>query len=239
MLKIYGETHTGLRRPHNEDAFAAQQFGPNQAVVVVADGVGGENGGEVASKIAVQTVIDACKRETHIDDQALELAIVAANNQIRLERDAKPQLARMGTTLVCAAFENHHVSIAHLGDSRAYRFRNKQLTQLTHDHTLAEDMKTQELEIAPAMQKRYSNVITRGLGMVEAPETEFTHDSAQAGDLYLLCSDGLSSYVSEENIKQGLAHTTPREIAQSLISLALDAGGPDNITVVMVKIQEE
>lgn len=236
-LVIYGETHVGKVRPNNEDSLDFRLHGNGRlAFGVVADGVGGENGGEVASRLAVEeamAVFDSRVAETD-PAQAWTDALRAANHRVVQQQAANDNLARMATTIVACSLDGDRVVLAHLGDSRAYRYRGGDLIQLTRDHTVAEDMHDKGMDMEAGMEAYYGNIITAGIGMKAEVEPVLLEEACLPGDWYLLCSDGLSSYVSDATIQSCLDGGSPQRMTQALIDAALDAGGRDNITVILL-----
>jgi protein phosphatase len=227
-------THTGLQRRENEDSVLA-----SPPVFVVADGMGGAQAGEVASKIAVDAFAEGLPDEGSPEER---LAAVAhtANARIYEVSRAESERAGMGTTLTAAYLGENDLSIAHVGDSRAYLFRDGELTRLTQDHSLmAELIRRGKLTEEEAADHPQRSIITRALG----PEPDVDVDTwtypVKAGDVILLCSDGLTSMISEAQIAEVL-RTSPGldRAAQTLIDEANRAGGRDNITVVLFRLEE-
>ena len=228
------KTDTGRQRRDNEDkAFV------RAPVFVVADGMGGAQAGEVASQIAVETfeqgLPDGGSPEERLAERVRE-----ANRQIYERSRTEQERAGMGTTLTAAYVDDAHLAIAHVGDSRAYMFRDGSLIRLTQDHSLVEELvRQQKLTPEQAAEHPQRSIITRALG----PEPEVDVDTwsypAHSGDVLLLCSDGLTSMVSEERIAEILAASDSLErAAETLIAEANAAGGRDNITVVLFRLEE-
>lgn len=225
-------TDVGRVRAHNEDSVLAEP-----PLFVVADGLGGHEAGEVASHIAVETVRDHAPRRA--DAPALARAVKAANKEVL--RAAKEGVGRtgMGTTMTAAIVEGAHISIAHVGDSRAYLLTGGELRQITNDHSMVADMMRRgQLTEADARIHPNRSVITRALGT----DAEMTADpyeiEANAGDRLLLCSDGLTGMLEDARIAEILrAHRDPGAAAAELIAAANEAGGHDNISVVLVDIE--
>jgi protein phosphatase len=227
-------THTGLQRRENEDSVLA-----SPPLFVVADGMGGAQAGEVASQIAVDAFAEGLPDEGSPEER---LAAVAhtANQRIYEVSQAESERAGMGTTLTAAYLGENDLSIAHVGDSRAYLFRDGELTRLTQDHSLmAELIRRGKLTEEEAADHPQRSIITRALG----PEPEVAVDTwtypVKAGDVILLCSDGLTSMISEAQVLE-ILRTYPGldRVAQTLIDEANRAGGRDNITVVLVRLEE-
>ena len=240
-----GGTHVGRVRDHNEDYFlipdllrdpqvqaARQRRGE---LLVLADGMGGHAAGEVASRLTVERVMAGYYHSQAEPQAALHQAIVQANAEIyhAAQRNAAQQ--GMGSTLVAALFlPDGRLLATHLGDSRLYRLRNGELQQITMDHTwVNEQLRAGEISPEEAAGHRYRNVITRAMGSSLAVQPEIEPLEPQAGDLYLLCTDGLSNMVTPEEIKKSLAAGAGKPAIEHLIGLANERGGPDNITVIL------
>jgi serine/threonine protein phosphatase PrpC len=240
MLRVatdyFSHSDTGLQRRANEDAYMARS-----PVFVVADGMGGAQAGEVASRIAVEAF------ERGFDDnggaspeQLLADRVREANARIHEMSQTEQDRAGMGTTITAAHVGEHEIAIAHVGDSRAYRMRDGTLERLTEDHSLVEEMRRRgQLTAQEADEHPQRSIITRALG----PEPEVTVDTHSwrglAGDIYLLCSDGLTSMLAEPQvgaILRGAATLT--DAGHALIDAANRAGGRDNITVVLFRLEE-
>jgi protein phosphatase len=238
-LEPFGLTDAGKVRRNNEDALLLGE-GKDETLFAVADGVGGFEAGEVASSIAVRVLKD-------LDPGApFGAAIQEANRQILAVGGSDEKLSGMGTTLVAARFggtqERPVAEIAHVGDSRAYLLRGGTLSPLTEDHSLvAELVRSGDLTRDQAAEHPQKNLITRALGAEEEVEVDTAVVPVEAGDRLLLCSDGLSDMVPDALISEILADSPedPETPARRLLSAALDAGGTDNVTVVVVDVKEE
>ena len=237
MLRVaeqYTGTDTGRQRRANEDSLLA-----SAPLFVVADGMGGAQAGEVASRIAVESF-----QLGLADSTAPELALAQlareANARIHELSQANAEQAGMGTTLTAAYVGERDIAIAHVGDSRAYCLRDGQLLRLTDDHSLVDELMRQgRLTPEEAVEHPQRSVITRALGPEGTVEVDTRSFAARAGDVYLLCSDGLTTMLSEEQIAAVLlAHPHLREAGETLIAAANDAGGRDNITVVLLRLEE-
>jgi serine/threonine protein phosphatase PrpC len=239
FLEPFGLTDAGKVRRNNEDALLLGE-GKDETLFAVADGVGGFEAGEVASSIAVRVL-------KHLEPGApFEGAIQEANRQILAVGGGDEKLSGMGTTLVAARFggtqERPVAEIAHVGDSRAYLLRGGTLRPLTEDHSLvAELVRSGDLTRDQAAEHPQKNLITRALGAEEEVEVDTAVLPVEAGDRILLCSDGLSDMVPEALISEILADSPedPETPARRLLSAALDAGGTDNVTVVVVDVKEQ
>ena len=229
-------TDTGRQRATNEDSYLERA-----PVFVVADGMGGAQAGEVASQIAVAHF--AQERPGADGGDAREQLVRAAhdaNAEIFALSEADTRRAGMGTTLTAAYVGSSEVFVAHVGDSRAYRWRGGELERITEDHSLVEELVRQgRLTEEEAEEHPQRSIITRALGPEPAVEVDTFVVGAQAGDVYLLCSDGLTSMVGEAAIAEVLAHARDlTEAADELVAAALDAGGRDNVTVVLFRVEE-
>lgn len=237
-------SETGLVRRNNQDAY---HVASDQGLVVVADGMGGHRGGEIASEIAVRTISDNLFEQSwdHESDEMQTLlklgaSVELANQMIRKEAASNTDLTGMGTTVVVALFRMGRVFLAHVGDSRIYRFRDNKLQQMTRDHSLVQQLvdsgtfvSIREAEAAGIG----SNVLTRGLGIEDQVEVDVTDEIVEPGDVFLFCSDGLSNMVTDGDIEKLLEHyQKDLEMATERLMLgALSAGGLDNITVVLAE----
>jgi PPM family protein phosphatase len=245
-------TDVGKVRDHNEDAIGSV---PDIGLWVLADGMGGYNAGEVASGIAVKTVIDlvseACKREKRGEIEsgtgymrqtiALRDAIHRANKVINQTAQSQPQCEGMGTTLVASLFYNNRVSIAHVGDSRMYRLRGNRFEQITMDHSLLQELVDRGFYSQEEAQRSTNrNYVTRALGVETNVEVEVQEVDVQKGDYYLMCSDGLPDMVEDEDIHLTINtfNTNVATIGEQLIKLTNDNGGRDNVSVVIVRVNE-
>ena len=231
-------SHVGKIRANNQDSGYAGRY-----LFVVADGMGGHAGGDVASAIAVKRIIDTDREYTSGADAefALHSALVAANSQLAETVFDHSELTGMGTTVSGMVIVGSTVAIAHIGDSRIYLLRDGELVQMTADHTFVQRLvdSGRITEEEAAVHPRRS-VLMRVLGDVDAtPEIDTALHETKPGDRWLLCSDGLSSYVSEEKIKHALTSgESAQDAAEKLIKDSLDQGAPDNVTVVLVDIDE-
>ena len=225
-----GASHVGRLRTNNEDSFAPHTdgTGPGPVVVAVADGMGGHVAGEVASRLA----IEAAMEETGSASER----ILAGNDSVVEAVVADPSLAGMGTTLTLADLgEDGTIDLAHIGDSRAYLLRDGNLSQLTNDHTLVAELVAEgRLDPAEVRAHPQRNLITRVIGMGKAIEVDRIPAEANDGDRYLLCSDGLTSMLDDDEIAELMASGQPVETVWALIEAANNAGGEDNITVIVV-----
>jgi len=241
---------TGRVRDHNEDAIGCVQ---DIGLWVLADGMGGYNAGEVASGIAVKTVIDlvteACQREDRADIETgtgymrqtivLRDAIHRANKIINQTAQSQPQCEGMGTTLVACLFFDNRLSIAHVGDSRLYRMRDNRFEQITMDHSLLQELVDRGFySQEEASRSTNRNYVTRALGVETSVEVEVQEIEVEKGDYILMCSDGLPDMVEDEDIHLTIStfNNNIDTIGQQLIKLANDNGGRDNVSVVLVHV---
>jgi serine/threonine protein phosphatase PrpC len=237
LVTAVGRTHPGLKRTHNEDAYTILE---DHHLFVIADGMGRHAAGEVASQICVEAIGDAFRkgdfgpvRVPVMPKRAARLrgAILLANDHVLRAAHDNDAYAGMGTTVVSVYFSpnNQRVYIAHVGDSRCYRLRGGQLTQLTADHTLG----------AAGIQGKTAAILSRAVGIEESVEVDITVESPVPGDVYLLCSDGLSRMLDDEDIRATLVSMNDLDAATKiLIDKANQHGGRDNITTILVRVQD-
>jgi PPM family protein phosphatase len=254
-IEIVGHSDPGMVRSHNEDSIANDaRFG----LAILADGMGGYNAGEVASGMAttvLMTELQGALSHTspfEPDESGVEARTAAArmlreqinkaNTAIFSASQSQPQYAGMGTTLVMAVFYDNKMTVAHIGDSRLYRFREGKFSQVTRDHSLLQEqidsgMITEE----EAKHSQNKNLVTRALGIDPTVEAEVHDYETQPGDIYLLCSDGLSDMVEDPEIGLALESLggNLNLAAQQLVQMANDNGGRDNVSVLLVKILKE
>ncbi|HET9822562.1 MAG TPA: Stp1/IreP family PP2C-type Ser/Thr phosphatase [Burkholderiaceae bacterium] len=242
-LEFFCATDTGRARSNNEDSVTLDE--PN-ALVVLADGMGGYNAGEVASGMAtgfIKSELGRWLQEVGSDAtdaevrRAMDICVDNANRAIFNAANANPQYAGMGTTLVVAVFRGTRALIGHVGDSRCYRLRGGRLTQLTRDHSLLQEQIDAGL-ITPE-QASYSankNLVTRAVGVEDTVLLEIHQHEVHPGDLYLMCSDGLSDMLPDETLGQLMQGVDAlEEMGHALIEAANEAGGKDNIAVILVR----
>ena len=227
----------GLLRDINEDsAFAGTRL------VAVADGMGGHAAGEVASAAAIAAIaqLDELGIDAGDPAEALRDAVLEANTNLRLMVGGDSDLQGMGTTLTALVADGDHLVLAHIGDSRAYRLRNGELTQLTTDHTLVQQL-VEQGRLAPEDVHTHPqrSLITRAVDGREGVEPDMEVLEVEAGDRYLLCTDGLSGVVSDETLGAVLGDGDLEAVAERLVDLTLRAGAPDNVTCVVADVVEE
>ena len=251
-FRCVGVTDTGRVREHNEDTFGTDA---DIGLVVLADGMGGYKAGEVASGITVRTVMglvkEAVEREdlSHRDEESglsrpgilLRDAIQRANKIIHQTAKTQANCEGMGTTVVAGLFFDDKLTIAHVGDSRLYRMRDGRLQQVTQDHSLLQELVDRGFytpeEAARASAKNY---VTRALGVEPTVDVEITEVEALKDDVYLLCSDGLSDMVEDDDIQLTISTfgANLETLAKQLVLLSNDNGGRDNISIVLVRVLE-
>lgn len=251
-IRYFEFTHTGRVREHNEDAvFADMDVG----LIVLADGMGGYNAGEVASALAIKTVTDMVRagieRETRtsVDDSSglmrqsivLRNAIIRANKIIWQTAQTQPQCRGMGTTIAACLFHDNRVSIAHVGDSRVYRLRKNRFEQLTLDHSLMQELVDRGFfSHEEALRSANRNYVTRALGVEPTVEADIQEETVKPEDIYVLCSDGLSDMVEEEDIHLTISTFSAnlKIGGEQLIQLANANGGRDNVSVCLAQVVE-
>jgi len=232
----------GRVRSQNEDSIA---YDAEAGFAILADGMGGYNAGEVASGIAVTVLAEKLKSAslTGVYDQdsnkLIKTATEEANAAIYRMAQSQPQCSGMGTTLVFALFHANRITVAHVGDSRLYRYRHERLEQITYDHSLLQEQIN--LGLVSRENARLSpnkNLVTRALGIESVVDAEIQEHEVLPGDVYLLCSDGLNDMVDDEEIRLtlNLPELTLELAAQRLVQIANDNGGRDNISVILVRI---
>jgi len=227
-------TDTGRQRRGNEDSAFVRA-----PVFAVADGMGGAQAGEVASQLAVEA-FEAGLPEDGSPEERLAEVVQRANRRIHELSRTQHEHAGMGTTLTAAYLDGGHVVIAHVGDSRAYLFRDGQLVRLTQDHSLVEELRQRgKLTEEEAAEHPQRSIITRALGPEPDVQVDTLSQAVRSGDVILLCSDGLTSMISEKQVRQILADAPTLQAAgDALIDGANAAGGKDNITVVLFRVEE-
>ena len=236
-LEACGKTDTGLQRSNNEDSFHIDLA---NGLFIVADGMGGHAAGEVASRLAIETVCTALAKRNAADlNLWLGKAVRAANAEIRQAAEINPAWHKMGTTLTILALSDNQARLAHIGDSRFYRLRNKELQQLSEDHSLvAEQLRMGIITAEDARRSNLGNLLTQAVGITTELDICKKTIPLAARDRLLLCSDGLTTMLKDAAIARCLSQGTPAQACADLIEKALAAGGLDNVTVVVVDIIE-
>ncbi len=237
MLRVaeqYAVTDTGRQRRANEDSLLARS-----PLFVVADGMGGAQAGEVASRLAIESFQPGIGSDGN-PEESLEALAQAANTRIHERSHSDAEHAGMGTTLTAVYVDEEQIAIAHVGDSRAYCLRAGELVRLTDDHSLVDELLRQgRLTPEEAIEHPQRSVITRALGPEDSVEVDTRSYAAHEGDVYLLCSDGLTTMLPEERIRELLlGNRDLRAAGEALVAAANEAGGRDNITVVLLRLEE-
>lgn len=248
-IEVAGLSHVGMKRNHNEDNFLLV---PEENLFVVADGMGGHASGEIASKIAVEELAEFFRmtskdqdatwpykmdRQLNYEENRLATGVKLANARIFEQASNDSKYRGMGTTIVTVFFGQKTAYVAHVGDSRVYLFREGQLKQVTEDHSLLNDyLKAKKLTPEEIEAFPHKNVIVRALGMKDNVQVDVGRWEPQVGDIFLLCSDGLSGMVSDHAIEDTLKQVADLEQATAtLIDLANANGGQDNVTCVLAR----
>jgi protein phosphatase len=235
-LRIGARSDVGLVREGNEDSLYA-----GHQLLVVADGVGGAVAGEVASSETIRA-LEPLDNDAALDDPlaALRQAVHSANDRLRRRVEAEPSLTGMGTTLTAMLWVRDRLSLAQVGDSRAYQLRDKSLEQITRDQTFVQMLVDEgRITADQAATHPQRSVILSALDGRDDVEPELSTRDVQAGDRFLLCSDGLSDYVPRDLIEEGLTETDPQAASERLVDLALQAGGADNISCIVIDVVPE
>lgn len=241
-IESFGISHIGHHRHNNEDAWGEL---PNRNFYILADGMGGHQAGEIAATEAVESVLRTMRHvlshKTSLSTMELQFelkeAILEANSWVYHLSQESSDMQGMGTTLCCLLFYENHVIFGHVGDSRIYRFQKK-LECLTQDHSLRKEVANLlHLDEKAATGLPSKNIITRAIGTSSYVEPDLNSLSALSGDIYFLCSDGLSDLVSDQEMASVIKqHSTLKQIGEALVQKALENGGNDNITLVITKI---
>ncbi len=251
-LKSVGVSDVGRVREHNEDTIGVDA---DIGLLVLADGMGGYNAGEVASGIAVKTIMSLVKEAMERQDMlsadsesglsrssiVLRDAILRANKIIYQTAKTQPQCEGMGTTVVACLFFDNRVAIAHVGDSRLYRMRANRFEQMTMDHSLLQELVDRGFySQAEAQRATNKNYVTRALGVEPMVDVEVHEQPAHKGDVYVLCSDGLSDMVEDEDIHLTIStfSASLETVAKQLIQLSNDNGGRDNVSIILAEVTE-
>lgn len=248
MVHIEGSARSVAgRRGNNEDACCAE---PGLGLFAVADGMGGYEGGEVASQLVISTLLELFWRMAEDEDVTLPFAIDpklgiaenlasvgvrAAHEEVVARRIGR--LASMGSTVAALVVRDGKAVVAHVGDSRVYRLRKGELRQLTADHSLYAEMQRSGAEVPSREACGYLNVITRAVGLTGGSRPDLTSEPARPGDVYLLCTDGLTEGVSDARIAEVLGASPPDEATEALVAEAIEHGSRDNVTAVVVAVR--
>ncbi|MDR0966514.1 MAG: Stp1/IreP family PP2C-type Ser/Thr phosphatase [Myxococcales bacterium] len=243
-----GLSDTGRKRDHNEDSFLIDE---ELSLFVVADGMGGHAGGGTASRLAVETIATIMRESWAQEDSPLRedcpiqasripsllrQAVQAACCNIYMASRENPHLAGMGTTTVVLLIHGQHAFFAHVGDSRIYLVRDDFVQQVTEDHSLVnEQLRAGMITAEEALKSRYKNIITRSVGFERSVEVDVMGLVCEPGDTFILCSDGMSNLVHEDDILELAAKGDLDAVTSALVALANERGGDDNITVVAAR----
>jgi len=253
-IEIANVSDVGKRRPHNEDSTLCDLA---EGLAILADGMGGYKAGEIASAIAVSSthkqIIDDLQhlgragnknKQSSLSHHAaiVKNAVIAVNSEIYAIAQTDPQCQGMGTTMVVVLFHDNVCTIAHVGDSRLYRKRQTNFTQITKDHSLYQEVIDRGMYTPEeAMKNTPKNLVTRAIGIDPDVQVDIGEEAALPGDIYLLCSDGLNDMVDDEEIHLTLSKYSANlaEAADQLVRLANVKGGKDNISVILIRILDD
>ncbi|MBO4836931.1 MAG: Stp1/IreP family PP2C-type Ser/Thr phosphatase [Clostridia bacterium] len=232
-MKAYYQTHVGLVRDQNEDTVLVDE---RQGLYILADGMGGHQAGEVASLLAAQVLSGSLEGKSPSREELLR-GFHAANSAVYERQKKDTALSGMGTTLTVLWEDGDHVLLGHVGDSRAYLFRDGRLHQVSEDHSLVGQMLREGvIDEEQARRHPLRNVITRAVGTEETVRADVSEWPLQPGEKWLLCSDGLTDMVEDAEIERTLGSLPCSEAADRLISLALLSGGHDNVSVLLAEV---
>lgn len=238
-LEVASRTDPGRVRPFNEDSVAVDA---SSGIAALADGMAARRGADIASRLATTQLVDALRRESaHPPERTVRDAFYAVNNAIYTQAQGNAAMQGMATTLVAAWFRGDRVSIAHVGDSRLYRFRGGLLERLTIDHSFVqEQLSAGTMTNNEARLSQSRHLVTRALGSAEAVAPDLSEHEVRPQDTYLLCSDGLHDLVDDADIALALETLQPNLdlTATTLVEMANDRGGLDNISVVLVRVKD-
>jgi len=243
-MQCWGVTDPGCVRSQNQDTFRIEYLSQNAALCVICDGMGGAKSGNVASQLATDVFVEEIHRTWREDmaqaeiDQMLHGAVKLANFTVYDQGKQFEEFAGMGTTLVAALVKDKEITVANVGDSRAYGINRNGIQKATIDHSLVELM-VQRGELTPEMAKSYpgKNYITRAIGTEAIVECDLYHLDMEEGDFLLMCSDGLSNVVDAQEILFEVMHGQAKEnCCQQLLEIAKNRGAPDNVTCILVQI---
>ena len=237
-MKAYGATHVGRVRAVNQDAYYLPEAG--ESFAVVADGMGGHKAGEVASAMAVSEFTRWLRCAPVPTEETVNYAVHEANRIIHRTAQREADKSNMGTTLVSVWVDDEQVIECNVGDSRAYLLRGGALTQISRDHSLVGELVEEgKITKQEAMHHPHKNSLTRAIGTSSMVQPEIRTLDRKSGDVWLLCSDGMSNYIEDGELERILREQADREkCVRQLIDLALERGGADNITVVLVDCGE-
>ena len=251
-VRFAGDTNIGRKRDHNEDSIALPETG--ERIAIVCDGMGGHASGEVASRLAVELIVDhltetgkqqvltwpyKVDRDLRKDVNRMITGVMLANLEIWERSQREARFKGMGTTCVAMYFLDDHMIIGHVGDSRCYRVRGPEMTQMTEDHSLINDyIRMKRVTPEEAENWPHKNVIVRALGMKESVQVDIMTEKPQVGDTYLICSDGLTGMIKDDQMQHILMMERDLDrCVDRLITAANEEGGVDNISVVLARIE--
>ena len=252
-IKIVGLTNTGMVRKNNEDAIG---YDSALGLLVLADGMGGHLGGEVASSMSIDTIINAVQTNLPsisngqidsttgftLESICIQEAVEKANDRVYRKSTKEAELRGMGTTIVTLLFYDNRFSLAHIGDSRCYRYRGKSFDQITKDHSLMQELIDRGFYTPEEARKSLNkNLVTKALGIDPAITPDVQEELVMKNDIYLLCSDGLTDLVEDEDISLTIQRFSDNleEAAKQLITKANQNGGKDNISVILCRVLED
>ncbi len=248
-ILLHGKTDVGIVRDHNEDAIGCDE---NIALAVLADGMGGHRGGEMASAITVSTVLEYVTEKIKkikagetdeetgysMESLAVHEAVALANKNVHDSSEANAQYRGMGTTIVVTLFYDNRFTVAHVGDSRLYRLRDFELEQITRDHSLMQELIDRGFYTPEqARNSLNKNLVTRAIGIDEKVQIDIQEDIAMVDDIYLLCSDGVTDMIEDKFIKTAILDNENdlEKAATEIIRLSNEHGGKDNISALLIK----
>lgn len=248
-LLLHGKTDVGSVRDHNEDAIGCDE---NIGLAVLADGMGGHRGGEMASAITVSTVLETVTERVKniksgetddttgysMESLAVHEAVTLANKNVHTSSEANAQYRGMGTTIVVALFYDNRFTVAHVGDSRLYRLRDMELELITRDHSLMQELIDRGFYTPEqARNSLNKNLVTRAIGIDASVQIDIQEDIAMIDDVYLLCSDGVTDMIEDYLIKTAMLENEDNldKAASEIIRLANEHGGKDNISALLIK----
>ena len=240
MLKTFSITNIGKKRKTNQDFVytSEQQVGMLPNLFLVADGMGGHNAGDYASKMTVETIVEKISASAETERRLiLEEAILAANTRVRQEAKNHPELEGMGTTIVAAICEGGELFVANVGDSRLYVENKREIIQVTRDHSWVEEMVQRGgIPRAEARNNEHKNIITRAVGAEDTVQIDYFKITLEEDDTILMCTDGLTNMLEDEEIRMILESSRDIvEKAEKLVWAANERGGSDNISVILIE----
>ena len=240
-MNIAGITDIGLSRENNQDTFEYGLLDESAQYAIVCDGMGGENGGDVASKMARDAIVSRLKEgySSAMDANSIRnlmlTSVSAANAEIYAKSKEAPSLAGMGTTVVAVILTGNTAYISHVGDSRAYLLRKKELSQITTDHSIVQELiKQGKLSESDADGYPHKNLLTRAVGAYRTVSVDYIEQEIEAGDKFLLCTDGLTNFCTVDTLTRILMDDDIESSCKKLVNAACNAGGLDNITAVII-----